>query len=166
MAFARSLAQRFSQALPSHVDPDALESDAMLGLLMAARSFDPTRGVAFATYATPRINGAMLDGLRERQGPKVLSLDVVAYRRDGREVTRGDLVVGNGEPVGAAIERHDDIEHLLSFLSSDSRQMVREYYFGELTITQVGHLHGMFRERASKRLELARNRMRAIASRN
>ena len=38
----------------------------MLGLLQAARSFDPTRGVDFAGFAKVRIRGALLDELRSR----------------------------------------------------------------------------------------------------
>ncbi len=34
------------------------------GLMSAARSFDPTRGVPFRAWATFRIRGAMLDGVR------------------------------------------------------------------------------------------------------
>lgn len=39
------------------------------GLLDAAERFDPTRGVAFTTFAYYRIRGAILDGLR--RGPSV-----------------------------------------------------------------------------------------------
>ncbi|HJU75525.1 MAG TPA: sigma-70 family RNA polymerase sigma factor, partial [Gemmatimonadaceae bacterium] len=35
-----------------------------LGLIDAAANFDPSRGLAFTTFATPRIRGAMLDELR------------------------------------------------------------------------------------------------------
>lgn len=50
--------------LPSHVCPDELESAALLALLLAARSFDPDRGVPFAHFATIRIRGAIIDELR------------------------------------------------------------------------------------------------------
>lgn len=47
--------------------PD-VDSDALLGLLKACRSFDPSRGAAFKTYLTQRVRGEVLDGLRDR-GP-------------------------------------------------------------------------------------------------
>lgn len=61
MLLARRLALRFGRTLPRFVDGDALESDAMLGLIQAARTFDPDRGVAFTAYARVRIRGAMLE---------------------------------------------------------------------------------------------------------
>jgi RNA polymerase sigma factor for flagellar operon FliA len=48
--------------------PDADREDllgfGMLGLIEAADSFDPGRGLKFSTYAFPRIRGAILDELR------------------------------------------------------------------------------------------------------
>ncbi len=48
------------------VELDDLVSAGMLGLVLALDGFDPGRGLAFSTYATPRINGAILDELRGR----------------------------------------------------------------------------------------------------
>lgn len=54
----------FRSRLPSHVNPDDLRSAAHLGLIAAARSYDPSRGVPFAAYASTRMRGAVLDELR------------------------------------------------------------------------------------------------------
>jgi RNA polymerase sigma factor for flagellar operon FliA len=43
---------------------DDLVSAGSIGLINAVESFDPSRGLAFSTYAAPRIRGAMLDDLR------------------------------------------------------------------------------------------------------
>ncbi|MEM9382767.1 MAG: FliA/WhiG family RNA polymerase sigma factor [Planctomycetota bacterium] len=50
--------------VPGTLDRDDLFGFGMLGLIMAADSWDPTRGLAFSTYAYPRIRGAILDELR------------------------------------------------------------------------------------------------------
>ncbi|MBC2962436.1 sigma-70 family RNA polymerase sigma factor [Nocardioides deserti] len=50
--------------VPSHVNGDDLRSAGLAALVTAARSFDPTRGVPFGSYATSRIRGAILDELR------------------------------------------------------------------------------------------------------
>jgi RNA polymerase sigma factor for flagellar operon FliA len=52
--------------IPRHVSRDDLVSAGMLGLLQAARSFDPGRGVNFTPFAKLRIRGALLDELRAR----------------------------------------------------------------------------------------------------
>ena len=50
--------------VPGALDRDDLFGFGMLGLIMAADSWDPSRGLAFSTYAYPRIRGAILDELR------------------------------------------------------------------------------------------------------
>jgi RNA polymerase sigma factor FliA len=48
------------------VELDELVSAGTVGLIQALEAFDPGRGLAFSTYAVPRIRGAMLDELRSR----------------------------------------------------------------------------------------------------
>jgi RNA polymerase sigma-B factor len=53
---ARKLAQRYARALPERED---LEQVALLGLVKAARRFDPDRGTTFATFAVPTVLGEL-----------------------------------------------------------------------------------------------------------
>lgn len=48
------------------VDYEELVSAGNMGLLKAVEGFDASRGLAFSTYAVPRIRGAILDELRRR----------------------------------------------------------------------------------------------------
>ena len=57
---ARQLARRLS----TEAQLDELVSAGSLGLIQAVDSFDASRGLAFSTYAVPRIRGAILDELR------------------------------------------------------------------------------------------------------
>lgn len=50
--------------VPAHVDRDDLMSAGLAALLQAARAYDAERGVPFASYASTRIRGAVLDELR------------------------------------------------------------------------------------------------------
>jgi RNA polymerase sigma factor (sigma-70 family) len=173
LGFARALCRRLAYTLPPHVDPEAMESDALFGLLLAARAFDPTRGVAFTTYAARRICGAMLDGLRDRQGgtrgrkpPVVRSLSAPMRDADGREVTLSDLLANGEEEVGAALEQRDEIDHLLNHVRSPERRMVREYYFDDLSQDQIAARHGISASRVSQRIKAARQRMAEVACAN
>ena len=50
--------------VPAHVCRDDLTSAGMLALVQAAACFDPGKGAGFATYASVRIRGAIVDELR------------------------------------------------------------------------------------------------------
>lgn len=52
--------------LPSGIDLDDLIQAGTLGLLDALRRFDANAGASFATFASQRIRGAMIDELRTR----------------------------------------------------------------------------------------------------
>ena len=58
------VARQIMRTLSVQVDLDDLVSAGSMGLINAVTSFDPSRGLAFSTYAAPRIRGAILDDLR------------------------------------------------------------------------------------------------------
>ncbi len=64
LSFVKHILGRMLGSLPEHVDSENLESAGVLGLVEAAGQFDPSRGVAFTTFAYRRIRGAILDELR------------------------------------------------------------------------------------------------------
>ncbi len=57
-------AERLRSKLPEKVELDDLISAGTFGLMDAIDAFDPTRGVKFETYCSPRIKGSILDELR------------------------------------------------------------------------------------------------------
>nr|WP_209808928.1 FliA/WhiG family RNA polymerase sigma factor [Ammoniphilus resinae] len=58
-------AQNLKMNLPQMIDKDDLVSWGSLGLLDALNKYEHARGLAFETYATTRIRGAMIDGMRD-----------------------------------------------------------------------------------------------------
>lgn len=60
------VARKLSRSLSADADPDEMLSVGALGLMKALESFDPSRGLAFSTYAVPRIRGAILDEMRRQ----------------------------------------------------------------------------------------------------
>lgn len=65
MPLVRYHVSRISVGLPKNVDKDDLISFGLMGLYDALEKFDPTRDLKFDTYASFRIRGAILDGLRK-----------------------------------------------------------------------------------------------------
>ncbi|KAA9025852.1 FliA/WhiG family RNA polymerase sigma factor [Niallia endozanthoxylica] len=57
--------QRISVSLPKTVSREDLTSLGMIGLYDALEKFDPNRDLKFDTYASFRVRGAILDGLRK-----------------------------------------------------------------------------------------------------
>lgn len=57
--------QRISTGLPKNVSRDELTSLGMMGLFDALNKFDLSRDLKFDTYASFRVRGAIIDGLRK-----------------------------------------------------------------------------------------------------
>jgi RNA polymerase sigma factor for flagellar operon FliA len=94
VALVKTLAQRLAQRLPSQVELSDLISVGVLGLIDAATRYKPGLGVPFDAFARRRIQGAMLDSLRDMDwAPRSLrrlrrdvdSAMANARRRLGRE---------------------------------------------------------------------------------
>ena len=65
MPLVHSIASMVSgKGLPPNIEYDDLVSDGSVGLMKAWENFDPKRGVKFETYASYRIRGEILDGLK------------------------------------------------------------------------------------------------------
>jgi len=95
--FVRTLARQFASSRPA-LDLDDLVQDGLLGLMDAAMRFDAARGIPFEAFATTRVHGAMVDGLRRSAWPRGL-------RRVRRERTRLSEALG-AEPTAEALARH------------------------------------------------------------
>lgn len=66
LGLVHHIARQIAERVPDGVELDDLISAGTLGLVLAQQSFEPARGLAFSTYATPRIRGSILDDLRSR----------------------------------------------------------------------------------------------------
>jgi RNA polymerase sigma factor for flagellar operon FliA len=61
----RQIARRIRRRLPPSVGMDELEQAGLLGLNEALSRFEEGRGSSFESYASRRVEGSMLDALRE-----------------------------------------------------------------------------------------------------
>ena len=113
MALVRSVARRYAGRGETLED---LVQVGAIGLIKASDRFDPTRGVAFATFATPSIEGAIRNHLRDR----------VSSLRIPRELHQksGELHQRSGE-LEAALGRSPTLSELASSLDADERDLER-----------------------------------------
>lgn len=64
ISLVKYVAGRLALNLPSNVETGDLESFGFFGLLDAIDKFDESRNIKFETYASTRIRGSIIDGLR------------------------------------------------------------------------------------------------------
>jgi RNA polymerase sigma factor for flagellar operon FliA len=82
LGLVHHVARQLSRTLAVKADFDELVSAGAIGLMASLDSFEPERGLAFSTFAAPRIRGAILDELRRQDHvPR-------SVRRKTREIAR------------------------------------------------------------------------------
>ncbi len=92
--------QRISSSLPSNVSQEELKSLGMVGLFDALSKFDPKRDLKFNTYASFRVKGAILDGLRKKdwlprsvreKSKKIESIKAKLEQKYLRQITASEI---------------------------------------------------------------------------
>ncbi len=81
--YAREFARRYAKPSGNAFERADLINEGVIGALNACHDFDPSKGAALHTYATYRIQGAMLDFIKSRK------VDPLS-RNQRREVMRGE----------------------------------------------------------------------------
>ena len=64
LGMVKRVAVHLKERIPPFMEIDELVQVGMIGLIEAARAFDPTKGVVFESYAHSRVRGAMIDEVR------------------------------------------------------------------------------------------------------
>jgi len=104
----KRIAFHMMSRLPSSVQVDDLVQNGMIGLLDAIDRFEAGFGAQFETYATQRVRGAMLDGLREndwlprslrREMRRIESAIHDLEQAAGRQPTEKELADALGMPL-------------------------------------------------------------------
>lgn len=113
--------QRISTGLPKNVSRDELTSLGMMGLFDALNKFDISRDLKFDTYASFRVRGAIIDGLRKedwlprsaREKSKKLEAKIeIMEQRLQRHVTPEEVAKDLGVSVDEVYQTMQ--EHLMS----------------------------------------------------
>lgn len=102
--YVKKILSTITAALPASYDKENLEQAGIVGLVETANSFDPTMGVAFRTYAFPRIRGAIIDEMRKNSPVPQQMLENIravksAYEQMDSPVTPEALADHLGMPV-------------------------------------------------------------------
>ncbi|MGQ0765825.1 MAG: sigma-70 family RNA polymerase sigma factor [Gemmatimonadota bacterium] len=113
------VARQLCRARQMDVEVDELVSAGTLGLIEAWNNFDTSRGLAFSTFAAPRIRGAMLDELRRQDHvPR-------SVRRRTRELNAAT------ESLTRQLGRNPDQDQLARAMNIDLGTLFRWQYEGD-----------------------------------
>ncbi len=111
----KHIAGRMVLDLPSSVDREDLIGHGMVGLIQAADSWEPSRGLKFSTYAYTKIRGAILDELRKQDFlPRGRREKVRELERASRELEQRDGIPPTPEQLAAHLGTTlDDLDGIL-----------------------------------------------------
>ena len=115
--------QRISSGLPRNVSRDDIMSLGLQGLFDALTKFDPNRDLKFDTYASFRIRGTIIDGLRKEDW----------LPRSLREKSKKLIV--EIEKIEQKLMRHVSPEEIATHLGisvEDVYQTMNEHYFSNV----------------------------------
>jgi RNA polymerase sigma factor (sigma-70 family) len=154
------------------MESEDLVSWGMIGLLHAARAWDPGRTASFPTLACRAIQRMIIRGVRREWKPEqaaaTVSLDEVMGAEEGagapvRFVHRmasgqnveGELLVG---------ERRAAVRAAVAALSGSERRLIERHYYQEVSITALAAELGVSRQGVYVRQRKALRQLRASLS--
>ncbi|MFO1445932.1 FliA/WhiG family RNA polymerase sigma factor [Bacillus sp. Bva_UNVM-123] len=115
--------QRIAVNLPRNVSRDDLRSLGLIGLYDALEKFDPNRDLKFDTYASFRIRGAILDGLRKEDWlprntrEKAKKIEVVIEKLEQRLMRNATI---------------QEISHELNMSEEEVQSIMNEHFFANI----------------------------------
>lgn len=153
---------------------DDFVSEGAIGLRQAVLTFDPSRGVKFATYASRRIHGAIIDGIRDADhaprlmrkrglAPNVGSIDAPIPGDERGGSIAGTLATENKFD---AVDEEDQLAGMLKGLSDAEQAIIRMYYADSLKMSEIGQYLGLSESRISQMHDGILKRLKAKLSLN
>lgn len=171
---ARAVAGQRSKRLPVHLRGDERVSDAYLGLIVAARKYNPNKGASFHTYAMKKVHGRISDELRDgnflsraarKRGVRspLFHSAATVLAEDSRNVTLSDVLEDKSEPAGFRSEQLDALSDIVGPLPARKRHVIARYFVDDWTMKEIGAELGIGQSRVSQMLSSA---LRFIRERN
>lgn len=114
---------------------DDLISAGCYGLLLAARRFDPSRGVGFGIFARSHVRGALMREINSAMKAAGVGVDDVFV--SGEDVEPDSLPDESGAGTSEKVESAEVRQLMECLLTEHERLLLALYYFEELTIAEV-----------------------------
>ncbi len=147
-------------------DYDDLYSVGYLGLMDAAKKYDPSRGVKFSTFAVPRIRGAITDEIRRlnkaSRGKNPPKMESIEGNRNENDKPIAELADRGLSPLDKTILKDQRLELMktIARLTEMERQVIYLYYYKGYNMRKIADMIGRTEGRVSQVHSQAIKRLR------
>jgi RNA polymerase sigma factor FliA len=141
LELVRRLAGQMMRRMPSSVELDDLVQTGMVGLLESVARYQPRGDSTFATYATQRIRGAMLDSLRHNdRGTRALRRELRAIDDARQCIETRTCAAAKARAIAGSLGM--TLEHYFRVLQAGNqavqiRMEAREWPDGNLSLSEA-----------------------------
>lgn len=111
-------------------------SEGCLGLIKAAKTFDPDKGFKFLTYAGYAIVQGVIKAIQDHKQYVHESLDELIYD-DGSEISQRDVLASKDQQ-GDETAFYNQIRGLLGHLNDRERMIITLRFWHDLTLEEIG----------------------------
>jgi RNA polymerase sigma factor (sigma-70 family) len=175
------LVKRYMGFCGGAIEAEDLFQAGFFGLRRAAQKFEPERGFAFSTYATTwircHIQRCIMNQRRTIRIPvhaqatahaegrripmDLLSIDKAINAKDADSPAHVDVMTADVDLDREVIEaeRESIVENAVFFLPEKDRVLVKQRFWGDRTLKEIGDEQGVSRERIRQRQEKALERL-------
>lgn len=139
---------------------DDLISAGCYGLLLAARRFDPSRGVGFGIFARSHVRGALMRKINSAMKAAGVGIEDVFVSGED-EVEPDSLPDERGASASERVESAEVRELMECLLTEHERLLLTLYYFEELTIAEVAAVVDESESAIARTLKGSLNKLKA-----
>jgi RNA polymerase sigma factor for flagellar operon FliA len=151
------------------MEREDLVSWGMIGLVQAARAWDPERGHSFSTLACRAIERALVRGVRREWRPDearaTVSLDAAIFDEgsDGGEERFIELLRARDDVEDriVAFETGSAVRAAMAALPPEHREVIRRHYFNDEPVRDIARDLGLTRQAVYLREKMALRQLRA-----
>lgn len=158
LGLARKIAYRY---LNTPMELDDLEQTARLGLIRAARAYDPGRGIAFSTFAWRVIENEINKALRKtRKQSRELTILDDDTKEDARSIL--ETLAAGDDVEGAVLQRelYQKVSVYLAEIPERNRGWIIQYFFLGESQGSIAARDGVKQPNVSKVIRRAIKRIR------
>jgi RNA polymerase sigma factor (sigma-70 family) len=142
----------------------------MMGLLCAARAWDPARASSFTTLACMAIDRMIIRGVKREWKPEQAAVTVpldallMGEETEGRDDRFIDQLSSdqNLEQEMLDSETRAAVRSAVAALPAPQRRLIERHFFEGIPMTQIAHELGLSRQGAYLRQRLILDRLRAV----